>query len=94
MRVLLKRQPQIAIASIASYIETKNTPGSGERFIVKFRKFIQESAKEKVKYALCNYAVLASFNYSCLIFNKWVIAFSIEKNVMTIHTIIHGSLLK
>ena len=94
MKVVLKRQPQIALAAIASFIESENTKGNGKRFVLKFSKAIEEFAVRKVHYALCNHHVLASLKYSCIIFNKWVIAFTIEKNTMVVHKIIHGSILK
>ena len=94
MKVVLKRQPQIALAAIASFVESENTAGSGKRFVLKFSKAIEEFALKNVKYALCNHEVLAALKYSCMVFNKWVIAFTIEKNTMVVHKIIHGSILK
>ena len=94
MKVVLKRQPQIALAAIESFVESENTEGSGKRFIVKFVKFIEKSAVTKVKFALCHHHILASLKYSCIIFNKWVIAFAIENNSMVVHKIIHGTILK
>ena len=94
MRILLKRQPQIAIASIASFVESQNTKGSGKRFVFKFKKFIEKLALENVEFALCKNAVLASYKFSCINFNKWVIAFTFETDRLVIHKIIHGSVLK
>ena len=94
MKVLLKRQPQIALASIASYTESKNTKGSGKRFVLRFSKFIEKYAMDNVKYSLCYHPVLADLNFSCVFYNKLVIAFTIENNSMIVHTIIHGSVLK
>ena len=94
MKIVLKRQPQIALAAIASFTESKNTRGSSKRFILRFSKFIEKYALDNVKYALCKHPVLADLNYSCVFYNKWVIAFTIENNTMVVHNIIHGSVLK
>ena len=94
MKIVLKRQPQITLAAIASFTESKNTKGSGKRFILRFVKFIEKHALGNVIYSLCKHPVLADLNYCCIFYNKWVIAFTIENNITTIHTIIHGSVLK
>lgn len=94
MNIVLKRQPQIALAALANFIESKNTKGSGKRFVKKFSAFIEKYAKENVSYSLCSNTILASFKYSCVFFNKWTIAFTIEKNSMVIQKIIHGTVLQ
>jgi len=82
-----------AIDSIADFVESKNTPGSGARYALKFKSAIEKLAVPNVKHTLCHHPVLASFNYSCSHFNDWVIAFRIADDELTVYEIIHGSLL-
>jgi len=81
------------IDSIADFVESKNTKGSGDRYALKFKSAIKKLARANVKYTLCNHPILAAFGYSCSHFNDWVIAFKIGKNEIVVHEIIHGSLL-
>jgi ParE-like toxin of type II ParDE toxin-antitoxin system len=80
------------IDGIADFVESKNTPGSGARHALRFKKAIETLAIPNVSYSPCNHTVLAAFRYSCSHFNDWVIAFRIENNELTVYEIIHGSL--
>ncbi len=90
MTILLERQAQVALAGIASYVDSKNTEGSGERFVKKFQKIITGFSKPNVQYAKCQNEVLASLNYSCIVFNKSIIAFSIERRFSESTTLFMG----
>lgn len=81
------------IDEIADFAESKNTPGSGNRFAVKFLNTIGSWAVSNTQYALCDHEVFAAFGYSCRRINDWVVAFKIENNVLTVYEIILGSLL-
>lgn len=81
------------IDAIADFVESKNTPGSGARYALKFKAAIKKLAVPGVQYSICNHHVLAAFNYSCTHFNDWVIAFKIKDNKLIVYEIIHGSLL-
>jgi len=81
------------IDAIADFVESKNTPGSGGRYALKFKSAIERLAVPNIKHALCDHSVLAAFNYSCSHFNDWVIAFRISNDELTVYEIIHGSLL-
>ena len=82
-----------AINSIADFVESKNTPGSGARFARKFMSAIEKFAKPNVQYALCNYRAFAAFGYSCRMVNDWVVGFKIVDHELIVYEIIHGSLL-
>jgi len=81
------------IYAISDFVESKNTPGSGARFSLKFKSEIKKLAVTDVQFALCSHPVLAALNYSCSHFNDWVIAFRISSNELIVYEIIHGSLL-
>jgi len=81
------------IDAIADFVESKNTPGSGARYALKFKSAIEKIALPDVQYPICNHPVLAAYQYSCSHFNDWVIAFRIENETLTVYEIIHGSLL-
>ena len=73
------------IDSIADFVDSKNTKGSGNRFALKFKSAIKKLGRPNVKYTLCNHPILAAFGYSCCHFNDWVIAFKIGKNEIVVH---------
>ena len=81
------------IDSIADFVESKNTPGSGARFALKFKAAIEKLAVPNVAHTLCHHPVFAAYGYSCSHFNDWVIAFQIQGNELIVHEIVHGSLL-
>ena len=81
------------IDSIADFVESKNTPGSGARYALKFKSAIERIALPGVQYPICNHVVLAAYKYSCSHFNDWVIALRIENETLVVYEIIHGSLL-
>jgi hypothetical protein len=81
------------IDSIADFVESKNTKGSGNRFALKFKSAIERLAMPNVQYALCAHHILAMFGYSCSHFNDWVIVFKINNDELIVFEIIHGSLL-
>jgi len=93
VKVILTDHALNVIDEIAAFVESKNTPGSGKRYALKFKKAIEKIAKPKVKYAICNHERLALLNYSCGHYNDWVIAFRIENNALVVYQIIHGSFL-
>lgn len=93
MKVVFKPEAVIALRAIAKFVESQNTPGSGKRYALKFRKAIELFAQPKLKYALCHDSTLALMGYSCRNYNKWVIAFKIEKSKFVVYEILLGSLL-
>lgn len=93
MKTVISEQALAVLAAIANFVESKNTKGSGGRFAMKFKGAIKELAIPNIQYSKCNYQKFAELNYSCSHYNDWVIAFSIENNVLKVHEIIHGSFL-
>ena len=81
------------IDAIADFVDSKNTKGSGARYVLRFKAAIEKLALPDVQYSLCNHPILAAYKYSCSHFNDWVIVFKIESEELTVYEIIHGSLL-
>jgi hypothetical protein len=93
LNIQITPQALSVIDSIADFVESQNTPGSGARYALKFKSAIEKLALPNVQYSLCNHHVLAAYKYSCSHFNDWVIAFRVQGNELIVHEIIHGSLL-
>ncbi len=75
----------------ASFIESENTEGSGERWAEKIRLTIRALAESKAKFSLCKAPQLARWNYSCYSHNGWVMAFKTSRNKFEVCRIIWGA---
>jgi len=91
--VKIKPKALTVIDSIANFVESKNTKGSGARYALKFKAAIKKLALPNVQYSICTHPVLAAYKYSCSHFNDWVIVFKVNDNELVVFEIIHGSLL-
>jgi|JI6StandDraft_1071083.scaffolds.fasta_scaffold659533_2 hypothetical protein len=94
MNIVIQPSAQSSILSVSEYIEDLNTIGSGERWIQKLLTFCKKYALPNIQYSLCNDAALAKQKLSCIVFNNWIIAFTIEEDTFIIHHVIYGRLLK
>ncbi len=94
MDVFFTKKAKQAIDVIADFVESKNTPGSGNKFALKFEQAIKQFAIDNTTYAKCNHNLLRVLGYSCITISKWVVAFKIKDNKFIIYRIILGSLLK
>jgi hypothetical protein len=93
LKVIFTPEAASALYLIADFVESKNTPGSGKRYALKFRKVIEKVAQPNVQYALCNHISLALLKFNCTHYNDWVIAFRIEDDQLVVYQIIHSSVL-
>ncbi len=80
--------------SIINFIDELNTKGAGDRWYDRLVNFCKKYALPNTKYSLCNNKWLAKRKLSCIVFNNWIIAFTIEENNFIIHHVIYGRLLK
>lgn len=94
MEIILKPKAQKALKLIATFVEQKNTLGSGVRFIEKFSLKLQTYALENTQFQSCKNQTLFVLGFSCITINKWVIAFKIENDKFMVYRIIWGALLK
>ncbi len=93
MQIEIKAPAMKTLKSIADWVETKNTVGSGNRYMTKFYNFIVSQMDSVQALPLCKFPEFNLRKLKCLFYNDWVIAIKAEKNKMVIHSIIHGSWL-
>ena len=93
MTVIYKQEAKIAIYEVADFIDSINTDGAGDRWILRLTETVEQYALSNVSYVLCKGEYLASLGLSCINFNDWIIAFKIEKSFFVIYKIIRGSIL-
>ncbi|RVU00166.1 hypothetical protein EOD41_14495 [Mucilaginibacter limnophilus] len=93
MRVIIADHALAVIDLAAAFVESQNTPGSGNRYALRFKKAIKDLAIRDVQYPICNHPHFAKLQYSCSHFNSWVIAFRIENDKLIVHEIVLASLL-
>ena len=91
MRVVYSEEAIATLFEISDFVDSINTPGAGERWVAKLTASVETYALSNVTFALCNDAYLASLHLSCLNFNDWIIAFSIDAEVLVVHKIIRGN---
>jgi hypothetical protein len=94
MKVVFMPQAEEALYEIGVWIESKNTKGSGNRFVNNMIDSIAAFALPNVKYQDCKQAVLRLLHLQCVVIKDWIVAFEINGNVFTVHYILHGSGLK
>ncbi|MEP7168547.1 MAG: hypothetical protein ABI855_04200 [Bacteroidota bacterium] len=94
MKLNFMPEAEEALFEISTWVENRNTPGSGIRFINKFIASIEEYALPGVSYAICKNKVLASFGLKCIPINDWIVAFKQTKNEFIVHYILYGPGLK
>lgn len=94
MNLVFKPEAEEALFEIASWVEQRNTSGSGSRFIERFIDKIETFVQPRTTYAICKNPVLAAQRLQCVSVDKWVIAFTTDKKSFVVHYIIWGPGLK
>ncbi len=94
-KISLKPDVEDSIDKVCEFIESRNLPGSSNKWAGEILDFIIEHAILNITYPLCNNKRLAKRKLSCIIFkNKWVVAFKATKKTFTVYKIINGSKLR
>ena len=93
MKIVIEPFAEAALLEIALFIESQNTPGSGKRWVKRFKTFIKRYAKPNIQYALCNHLRLAQMLYSCVHYGNLTVAFRIERKRFVIYEVIPSSML-
>lgn len=93
MKLLIRPKALKSLERIALYVESRNTKGSGERFLGSFLKTIHQYAVDGASYQPCKHASLASNRYLCIFLENWVIAFKIQGEKFIICRIVWGPAL-
>lgn len=83
----------ISLTGIVNFVESKNTLGAGIRWLNKFEIYLKQTLPDPSSIKLCNNKVFNQFYLRCINFNDWVIAYSVQNDVVTIEAILHRSRL-
>lgn len=93
MKIYFLPEAEDALLEIASWVESKNTSGSGLRFTDKFIAEIETYALQNVRYSKCRNKTLAAFKLSCININNWTVAFTLKENEFVVHYILWSAAL-
>ena len=94
MKLIVKLPAKRTLLAVANWVESKNTKGSGLRWLNKFYVYIEKNAKAVHALPLCKYKVFKAKKLICLTYNDWVIACKVEDNNVAVHAVIHRSWLQ
>ncbi len=94
MKLIFKEPALKTLRLQRDFLDSKNTIGSGNRYVLKFKNSIKSFAQPNTQYAKCNNTVLLKFGYSCVTIGKWIVAFKIEDDNFIVYEIILGTLLQ
>lgn len=82
-----------SLLELVNFIESNNTAGAGSRWLYRFEAFLMETSKTATLVPLCNNQTFRALALRCVIFNDWVIAFTIQENTMLVEALLHRSRL-
>lgn len=82
-----------SLINVVNFIESKNTIGSGIRWLGRFEDFLVASFVSPLSLKFCNNQMFNQLQLRCLNFNDWVIAFTVQDEGVTIEAILHSSRL-
>jgi len=77
MKITIKAEAAATINELVKFIDSKNTPGSGKRFALKFLNKIVDSLKNHEVHSLCKFPEFAEKGWKCFLINDWVVAFEV-----------------
>ncbi len=66
MKLIFKEPALKTLRLQRDFLDSKNTIGSGNRYVLKFVDSIKSFAQPNTQYAKCNNIVLLKFGYSCV----------------------------
>jgi hypothetical protein len=93
MTVVYRTRAINAILKVALFVESQNTPGSGDVWYSKLNDFIHSLAKSKAKFQICKDPSLARYQYRCYAYKDWIITFRIHPNEYEVCRFILGKRL-
>ena len=79
------------LIQLINFIEGTNTKGAGTRWLTKYESFIKKKLVQPQQIKLCHNRAFHKLNLRCIIFNDWLIAFSIHDKFILIEAILHKS---
>lgn len=69
-RVVIMPHAERSLLAVAEFINSKNSPGNGDRWANELIDFIYAYAQLKIVHPLCKNEMLAQRGFSCVVFNK------------------------
>lgn len=93
MKMVFSETTTQTLRSLAQFVESKNTKGSGKRFVTKFLSYIQDTLNSFSNHAVCKHAQFAVNSWRCFFYKDYVIVYSIVDDTIFVNIIIHSSLL-
>jgi len=91
MGVKYSKKALVTLVKLLKFIEKKNTPGAGLRWVEKYNAFIKEKFERAEGIKLCNNESFYRRQLRCIYYNYWVIAFSYGKDTIVIKALMHKS---
>ena len=83
-----------SLIQLVNFIESKNTFGSGLRWLKRFEMFLEKKLHTAEQIKLCNNYTFYQLNLRCIYFNEWLIAFSIHEDTVLIEALLHKSRIR
>jgi hypothetical protein len=80
-----------SLFSLVNFIEDTNTVNAGIRWLVKYENFVFTRLLKTTNFTLCKNKTFAKLHLYCLLFNDWVIAYSIHNEYFLIEVFLHKS---
>ena len=78
-----------SLAGIARWLEYRNSPGSGERFLDNFSRYLNRLKKSYPYYSPCPNRVLRSKGLYCAKYREWIVAFVLVPERLIVRAFIH-----
>jgi hypothetical protein len=77
--------------SLVNFIEDTNTVNAGIRWLNRYESFLFISLLKSSNFKPCSNQTFVKLNLYCLLYNDWVIAYSIHEDYYLIEALLHKS---
>jgi hypothetical protein len=91
MRINYTTDAFASLVQLINFIESKNTLGSGLRWLARYEAFLQKSLYNPSIIKICHNQTFKKLKIRCLNYKDWTIAFSIHENYVLIEALLHKS---
>jgi plasmid stabilization system protein ParE len=91
MQINYSKKAFATLTQLVHYIEASNTQGAGVRWLNRYEQFLEKRLLYPEDIRLCNKSTFNKLGLRCIIFNDWLIAFSIHNSFLLIEAILHRS---
>ncbi len=93
VQIEISEDAEEMIFGYVEWLETKNTPGSGSRFLVNLNHFLNRLGRSFPYFSPCSNLILRSKNLFCSSYREWVVAFEIGQACIIVTAFIHKNRL-